>query len=114
MALRRGARYHDGMRIDLSRLHWPQVALLAIVWLSAVGAAITFTVTGTWEKVPTPVWGLLGSLLAGGTASSFLGSVVKPPTERDSTPPTTPAAEARRQHVATLRGEDPTPPNHEP
>lgn len=90
------------MRIDLSRLHWPQVVMLGIVWVSALGAAVTFTVTDSWGKIPTPVWGLLGSLLAGGTASSFLGSVVKPADRSSAEPPPMPTTRPR-----TVRGDVP-------
>lgn len=89
------------MRIDFSRLHWPQAVLLCVLWVSAVVGLVVLAITGSLEKVPAPAWALLGTLLTGGTWAGFMNSAVKPADEAAPLEqPTT------RPRTRTLRGED--------
>lgn len=93
------------MKLDLSRLHWPQAATLAAFFGCLAAIA--------W-RLPPDVWAHVDWTLvlpgigapAAALLSAFMRGLVVPADEkRSSTPPTTPAREARAG-MRTMRGED--------
>ena len=85
------------MKLDLSRLNWPQAAVLCVL-IAGIVCALVFTPPSVLARIPWPA--LLGGAAVGGggVLASFLGRLFPPPAER-STPPTTPAAAARARAI---------------
>lgn len=94
------------MRIDI---RWPSVAALAVT-LGSVAWVMTRLPVAFWEHVDWTVAGPALVAIVTGIVQAFLGRAAKRTVApRDSTlPPPVPAAEAKRRHAATLRGEEPT------
>jgi hypothetical protein len=98
------------MRLDLSRIHWPQVVVL-VALIAGVVIVLLFAPPEVLAKLPWPVLAGGAGTAGAGVLASFLGSILKPADAAGSQVPpvpTTPADEAKRRHVATLHGDVPT------